>query len=175
MIASAFRSRATQRRIDRIAEIAIGASALATVLGIVLIFVFVFREALPILVDPETAREGGLAQLFSRGAWQPVSSNPRYSLLPLVLGSLKATLVAVVTAVPIAVLAALYTSEFAPNRLRELIKPVIELLAGIPSVVLGFFALIVLATWIQALTGSTVRLNALNAGMGSRSCRSCTR
>jgi len=165
MIAFPSKTRAGQRRIDRIAEIAIGLSALATVAGIVLIFVFVFREALPVLVDPATRKTGGLAQLFARGAWQPVSSDPRYSLLPLILGSLKATLVAVVTAVPIAVLAAVYTSEFAPNRLRELIKPVIELLAGIPSVVLGFFALIILATWIQALTGSTVRLNALNAGV----------
>ena len=158
-------SRVRQRRIDRFAEIAIALSALATVAGIVLIFVFVFREALPVLIDPETMREGGLAKLFANGPWQPVSSDPRYALLPLVLGSLKATLVAVVTAVPIAVLAAVYTSEFAPNRLRELIKPVIELLAGIPSVVLGFFALIILASWVQALTGSTVRLNALNAGI----------
>lgn len=150
----------TRRRVDRLAELAIAASALMTVAGIVLIFVFVFREALPVFTG-----EGRLVKLFTNGAWQPVSSDPRYSLVPLVLGSLKATLVAVVTAVPIAVLAAVYTSEFASNRLRELIKPVIELLAGIPSVVLGFFALMLLASWIQALTGSIVRLNALNAGV----------
>jgi phosphate transport system permease protein len=158
-------NRAGRRRADRVAEIAIALSALTTVAGIVLIFVFVFREALPVLFDAETMKEANPAKFLADGPWQPVSSNPRYSLVPLILGSLKATLVAVVTAVPIAVLAAVYTSEFASRRLREVIKPLVELLAGIPSVVLGFFALIVLATWIQALTGSTVRLNALNAGV----------
>lgn len=158
-------TRASRRRADRVAEIAIGLSATTTVIGIILIFVFVFREALPVLFDGETMKEANLAKFASNGPWQPVSSDPRFSLLPLIIGSLKATLVAMVTAVPIAVLAALYTSEFAPRRVRELIKPLIELLAGIPSVVLGFFALMVLATWIQAITGSTVRLNAINAGI----------
>jgi len=153
------------RRGDRLAEIAIAFSALVTVAGIVLVFVFVFREAMPVLFDPETMREANVAKFLARGPWQPVSEDPRYSFLPLVIGSLKATLVALVTAVPVAVLAAIYTSEFAPRRARELIKPVVELLAGIPSVVLGFFALMVLATWVQAVTGSTVRLNALNAGL----------
>ena len=53
----------------------------------------------------------------------------------------------------------------APAKLREVIKPVIELLAGIPSVVMGFFALIVLATWLQTTFGFTYRLNAINAGL----------
>jgi phosphate transport system permease protein len=68
-------------------------------------------------------------------------------------------------AVPLGVGAAIYSSEFAPPRFREIIKPIIELLAGIPSVVLGFFALIVLATLIQKSFGLTYRLNALNAGI----------
>ncbi len=154
-----------RRRIDRLAEMAIAASALITVTGIVLIFVFVFREALPVLFDRETQLEANLAKFFSPGSWQPVSDVPKYSLLPLLIGSLKATLIAVLTAVPVAVLAALYTAEFAPRAIRELLKPVVELLAGIPSVVLGFFALIVLATGVQAVTGSPTRLNAFNAGL----------
>ena len=150
---------------DRLAEVAIAASALVTVTGIVLVFVFVFREALPVLFDKETMREANLAKFFTVGPWQPVSDVPKYSLLPLIVGMLKATLVAVVTAVPVAVLAALYTSEFAPRAAREFLKPVVELLAGIPSVVLGFFALIVLASALQAVTGAPSRLNALNAGV----------
>jgi phosphate transport system permease protein len=62
-------------------------------------------------------------------------------------------------------MAAIYTSEFASKRAKEVIKPVIELLAGIPSVVLGFFALIVLASFLQDIFGLTFRLNALNAGL----------
>jgi phosphate transport system permease protein len=68
-------------------------------------------------------------------------------------------------ATPLALAAALFTSEFAGPRLREWIKPAIELLAGIPSVVMGFFALIVLASWLQSQLGLEFRLNALNAGM----------
>ncbi len=154
-----------RRRIDRLAELAIAASALLTVTGIVLIFVFVFREALPVLFDRETQLEANLAKFFSPGSWQPVSDHPKYSFMPLLVGSLKATLIAVLTAVPVAVLAALYTAEFAPRAIRELLKPVVELLAGIPSVVLGFFALIVLATVVQTITGSPTRLNAFNAGL----------
>ena len=64
------------------------------------------------------------------------------------------------------VAAAVFTSEFAPRRVREVLKPTIELLAGIPSVVLGFFALMVLATGLQALFGFPYRLNAVVAGIG---------
>ena len=61
-------------------------------------------------------------------------------------------------------MAAVYASEFAPAPIREALKPAVEMLAGIPSVVLGFFALIVMASWLQSVTGSASRLNALNAG-----------
>jgi phosphate transport system permease protein len=68
-------------------------------------------------------------------------------------------------ATPLGVMAALFASEFAPHRVREILKPAIELLAGIPSVVMGFFALIVMASVIQSVTGASSRLNALNAGI----------
>lgn len=154
-----------RRRLDRIAEWAIAGSALVTVAGIVLIFVFVFREALPVLVDQATMAEANLRKFFTPGAWQPVSDHPKLSFIPLLVGSLKATLIAVITAVPVAVLAAIYTAEFAPRQVREFLKPVVEMLAGIPSVVLGFFALIVLASVVQGVTGTATRLNALNAGL----------
>ena len=69
-------------------------------------------------------------------------------------------------ATPVGVAAAVFTSEFAPRRLKELLKPTIELLAGIPSVVLGFFALMVMATWMQSTFGFSFRLNAVVAGLG---------
>jgi phosphate transport system permease protein len=68
-------------------------------------------------------------------------------------------------AIPLALAAALYTAEFAPLIVREWVKPAIELLAGIPSVVLGFFGLMVLATWVQAAFHVTYRLNALTGGI----------
>lgn len=97
--------------------------------------------------------------------WQPVSAIHKYNLVPLVVGSLKATLVALVFAVPLALGAAIYVSQLAGPRAREWLKPGIELLAGIPSVVLGFFALIVMASFLQRLFGYPSRLNALVAGI----------
>ena len=92
--------------------------------------------------------------------WQPVSDHPRYGLVPLFFGTLKVTLIAILFAAPIAILAALYTALFAPARIREYIKPAIELLAGFPSVVIGFFALMILASFFQNLFGYQGRLNA---------------
>ncbi len=97
--------------------------------------------------------------------WQPVSAIHKYNLVPLIVGSLKATLVALAFAVPLALAAALYVSQLASPQTREWLKPGIELLAGVPSVVLGFFALIVLATLLQRLFGYPSRLNALLAGV----------
>jgi phosphate transport system permease protein len=97
--------------------------------------------------------------------WQPVSEVPKYNIVPLLIGSLKATLVALLFSVPLALGAAIYVSQLTSPRRRELLKPAIELLAGIPSVVLGFFALIVMATVLQKMFGYQSRLNAFVAGI----------
>ncbi len=97
--------------------------------------------------------------------WLPVSDNPRYGLIPLFVGTLKITLIAMLFAAPIAILAALFSASFAPYWLREIIKPAIELLAGFPSVVIGFFALMVMATYFQNIFGYDGRLNAFVGGV----------
>jgi phosphate transport system permease protein len=97
--------------------------------------------------------------------WQPVSTIPKYNIIPLIIGSLKATLVALIISVPLALGAAIYISQIARPRVREVAKPVIELLAGIPSVVLGFFALMVMAGVLQKVFGYQSRLNAFVAGI----------
>jgi phosphate transport system permease protein len=160
---------AARRRRRRLREALIAAAlricAFSAVAGLLLIMLFVFREALPVLTDPEIRKEAGLRAFFATPMWQPVGDVPKYGILPLIVGTLKVVVVAMAVAVPIGMLAAIYAAEFAPARVREALKPVIELLAGIPSVVLGFFALIVLASWLQAVTGAQSRLNALNAGI----------
>ena len=100
-----------------------------------------------------------------RYIWQPVSEVPKYNIVPLIIGSLKVTLVALLFAVPVSLGAAIYVSQLARPRVREVVKPTIELLAGIPSVVLGFFALIVMASFLQSIFGYSSRLNALCAGI----------
>lgn len=97
--------------------------------------------------------------------WLPVSDRPRYGLLPLIVGTFKLTLIAILIAAPLAILAALYSSTFAPKWARETIKPAIELLAGIPSVVIGFFALMVMASIFQDFFGYSTRLNSFVGGV----------
>lgn len=97
--------------------------------------------------------------------WQPIGNIHKYNLIPLVIGTLKTTLVGLLFAVPLALAAAIYVSQLASPRIRELVKPGIELLSGIPSVVLGTFALLVMATFLQRWLGYQVRLNAFVAGI----------
>jgi phosphate transport system permease protein len=183
---------------DWFAEKFIKSIAFLSIAFVILIFVFVFREAFPIfrmdvkrttksevlvqerygMDENTTAVTSGQnndqpaakstvkpsSTLLSKD-WMPVSDNPRYGLLPLFLGTLKVTIIALLFAAPIAILAAIYTSMFAKPRLREVIKPVIELLAGFPSVVIGFFALMVLATILQDIFGYASRLNGFVGGI----------
>lgn len=97
--------------------------------------------------------------------WQPVGQIKKYNLIPLLVGSLKTTLIGLLFAVPLAVGAAIYVSQLARPRVREVIKPTIEMLSGIPSVVVGFFALLVMATVLQSIFGYQTRLNAFVAGI----------
>lgn len=181
---------------------------------IVLIFIFVFRETLPIFRTPKSdvrtqkselrlhpsslkpqtygvadsiqqsvdneqritnneqrttkvelpTQNSQLRTLLSRD-WQPVSDNPRYGLLPLLVGTIKITIISLLFAGPIGILAALFSSAFSPKWLKEIIKPAIELLAGFPSVVIGFFALMTMATFFQNLFGYASRLNAFVGGI----------
>ena len=164
-----------RRLTDAVIRNVIHFSAFVSITIIILIFLFVGKEALPVFTSAVVHQEVTLRQMFLpqnygtveapvRYMWQPVSEIPKYSLTPLLLGTLKVTLVAMLFATPLSIMAALFTTEFAPRWLKEIIKPVVELLAGIPSVVMGFFALIVLASWIQAVSDFDYRLNAINAG-----------
>ncbi len=179
---------------DWFAERFIKVVAFMSIAFVALIFIFVFREAFPVFrmdviqkvgsenlvqerygeepLTPATANPVSgsdikvskpSSTLLAR-VWMPVSDNPRYGLIPLFLGTLKVTLIALLFAAPIAILAAIYTSMFAKPRIREVIKPVIELLAGFPSVVIGFFALMVLATVFQDIFGYASRLNSFVGG-----------
>lgn len=97
--------------------------------------------------------------------WQPVGTIHKYNLVPLLAGSLKVTAIGLLIAVPLALGAAIYVSQLAPPQLREWIKPGIEFLAGIPSVVMGVFALLILASLFQGAVGYQYRLNAFVAGV----------
>jgi phosphate transport system permease protein len=162
------------RLAERAAEFGLRLVALTSIAAIILILAFIAREAIPVFLG--VANEDGapfdllkadsLPDGSQRFLWQPVSRTPRYNIVPLLLGSLKVTVLALLIAAPLGIAAAIYVSELAGKRQREIIKPTIELLAGVPSVVIGFFALIVLASWVQRLFGTEHRLNALTGGIG---------
>lgn len=147
------------RPIERAIEALIKVVALVSIAGVVLILFFIGKEAVPLLADQTVS-------LFTSTEWQPVSDTPRYGVATLFVGTLKVTAVALAIAVPLSVAAAIYVAELASTRVREIVKPIIELLAGVPSVVIGFFALVVLASWVQRAFGTEHRLNALVAGAG---------
>ncbi|MBN1980457.1 MAG: phosphate ABC transporter permease subunit PstC [Chitinivibrionales bacterium] len=138
-----------------------------SIASIALIFVFVFREAWP-LIGGNLSDETGvvsLFRLFIDKQWMPVSNHPLYGIIALLMGSFKITAVAIVIAVPIGVACALYNVLFTPRWMRDILKPAIELLAGFPSVVIGFFGLMVLASVVQRLFGLEYRLNAFISGV----------
>ncbi len=161
--------------LEFLGEKTIAITAFTALIAILLIFVFIFKESLPIFYDNYVKEEASIDKLLFKQEWvegreatwkwQPESETPKYSLMPLFIGTLKAAFIAMLFAIPLGVGAAIYSAEFASKRTREFIKPVIELLAGIPSVVLGFFALMVLATVLQNAFGFVFRLNAINAGI----------
>lgn len=97
--------------------------------------------------------------------WQPTSLVEKYNLVPLFFGTVKVALLSMLIAVPLSLMAAVYVSQLASGPMRETIKPIIELLAGIPSVVLGFLALIAFASVLQWLFNYDVRLNTFVASI----------
>lgn len=99
-------------------------------------------------------------------SWQPTSVVAKtFGSLPLLYGTMVVTSLAMIIAIPVGMTIAIYIAEVAQHVEKEILKPTIELIAGIPSVIFGFFALVTLASLIQQITGTTSRLNALNGGI----------
>lgn len=135
------------------------ASASTSILIVLLIFVFLFKEAAPFLRDP------GVGELFGT-RWVPVSFvRESYGMVPLVCGSVLVTVVATLITIPLGVCAAVYIAEIASPREREFLKPLVELLAAIPSVVLGFFGLVVLGPIVKNVFDLSSGLTALTGSL----------
>jgi phosphate transport system permease protein len=122
----------------------------STMLILGLIIVFIFQEAIPV-VRYETATVFGVSvpglRMFTETRWDPVSDPIRYSMVPMIHGTVMVTIIATAVAAPLGVAAALFLSEIAPSVVREFVKPGVEILAGIPSIVYGFIGFTVLSPW----------------------------
>lgn len=97
--------------------------------------------------------------------WTPLFSNPHYGIAPLMSGTIVTTVVALLVAVPVGSLVAIYLSEYAPSHVRELVKPVLELLSAVPTVVYGYFALLFVTPVLQVLLPDLPGFNMLSAGL----------
>lgn len=97
--------------------------------------------------------------------WTPLFSEPHYGIMPLLLGTVTTSLVALVVAIPLGTVIAAYLSEFASSRVREIVKPFLELLGGIPTIVYGYFALTVVTPILQAVWPELPGFSMLSAGL----------
>lgn len=97
--------------------------------------------------------------------WTPLFTRKHYGVLPLLTGTLLTTGIAVITAIPFGLIIAVYLSEYAPRNVRKRVKPLMEILAAIPTVVYGFFALTVVTPWLQSFIPGVDTFNALSAGL----------
>jgi phosphate transport system permease protein len=132
---------------------------LASIFFVLLIFLFLLKEGLAVFksVCPNKF-------LFGR-SWYPISEPAQLGILPLILGSLMVTLGAAAISVPIGVACAVYIAEVAPSKTKELLKAGIELLAAIPSVVLGFIGMVTLVPWVKRIFGVPTGLTALSGSI----------
>ena len=97
--------------------------------------------------------------------WTPILKPRAYGVLPLVSGTLLVTVIAAAVALPVGLFTAIFLSEYAPDKIRRIIKPVLEILAGIPTVVYGYFALTFVTPQLQAIFPDLIVFNALSAGL----------
>jgi phosphate transport system permease protein len=131
--------------------------ALVSILILGLIVLSLFREGLPIF------QQVSVKDFLFGMEWYPTSDPPLFGIWPLIVGSLIVTALATALAIPVGVLTAVYIAEVAPPLLKDVFKSVIELLAGLPSVVLGFFGMVVVAPWLQDTFDLPTGLNIVNA------------
>ncbi|MGE5605743.1 MAG: phosphate ABC transporter permease subunit PstC [Bacteroidota bacterium] len=137
------RERTTQRE-QTIAGLLFGVASIA-VTGAILIILFVLKEGWPVMF------KYGPTALLSGKVWQPTAAN--YGMLPLIVGSAYVTLLALVIGVPLGVGCAVFMAEIASETIGKITRPAINLLAGIPSVVYGFFGLVILVPFLRAMVG----------------------
>ncbi len=133
--------------------------ALVAIIVLAMIVFSLFREGLPIF------RQVSVKDFLFGMEWYPTFDPPYFGIFPLIVGSFIVTIMATLIAVPLGVLAAIYISEIAPRAIKEVLKSVIELLAGLPSVVLGFFGMVVIAPILQNVFDLPTGLNIVNASM----------
>jgi phosphate transport system permease protein len=144
---------------DTVIEKIIFVCGMLSVIFIVLIFIFLFKESFAFF------RDFSIVKFIAGYFWHPVSESGSFGILPLIVGSALVTTGACGIAVPIGIMAALYISEIAPKGIREFLKSSVELMAAIPSVVIGFVGMVVFVPFIRMLFNLPTGLTAFSGSI----------
>lgn len=144
---------------ERLIEAALflaAASSVIVTLGIVIILV---GESIPFFAHVS------FLEFLTNRQWTPLFDNPQFGIMPLLAGTLLTTFIAVSVAIPVGTIISIFLSEYAPARVREMLKPILELLAAVPTVVYGYFALLFVSPILQKVFPEMGGFNALSAGL----------
>lgn len=133
-----------------------GILSILTTLGILLVLIF---ETVSFF------KEVSIIEFLTALEWTPLFATKRFGILPLLLGTILVSAIAMSVAAPLGLLSAIFLTEYAPDRIRRIIKPILEVLAGIPTVVYGYFALLFVTPLLQGLIPSISGFNALSPGI----------
>ena len=132
---------------EKVMHVVFAVAALTSILAVALICVFLFANGLPAIL------EVGPAAFLGGTTWKPTASVPQFGILPMIVGSIYVTAGAIVAGVPVGILTAVFLAFYCPKHLYKPLKSATELLAGIPSVVYGFFGLVLLVPFIREHIG----------------------
>jgi len=155
----AFASLRYRKTRDRIVELILLAAGLVAVFTTVAIVFILFYESSFFF------EHVSIKDFLTDTMWTPLFADARYGIMPLVAGTLTVTGVALLVAIPFGTIIAIYLSEFAPHRLRETVKPILELLGAVPTVVYGYFALLTVTPLLQKIIPGLPGFNMLGAGL----------
>jgi len=144
---------------EKIIEGLLKFSALVTILTTVGILYVLLSESIAFF------REVSIWEFITDKEWTPLFVNKHFGIMPLVAGTLLTTFIAISVALPIGITIAIYLSEYAHKRFKKIVKPLLEILAAVPTVVYGFFALTVVTPFLQSIIPSMSGFNALSAGI----------
>jgi len=133
--------------------------AMASITTLFLIMVFLFREGLPIF------KTVSVKEFVFGHYWYPTSEPPDFGIFPLIIASLSVTVASAAISIPLGVMTAVYLAEIASKKVSEIAKPVVELLAALPSVVIGFFGMVLVAPFLQKVFNIPTGLNMFNAAL----------
>jgi phosphate transport system permease protein len=144
---------------DRVIETLLLAAALVAVFTTLAIVVILLKESSAFF------EHVSIKDFVTDTLWTPLFADAHYGILPLVAGTLTTTIVALLVAMPLGTTIAIYLSEFAPYRTREIVKPILELLGAVPTVVYGYFALTMVTPALQKIIPELPGFNMLSAGL----------